>query len=460
MVATILQIADVALRTTSALIEYTRNTKNASADRRLLAEEAQSLSAVLERLRARAETSNIEDKWLEQRTDLVKQFARAYDDLATTLKINFNTKQPEQESRVKTIQAIARWSFTKSEIYSVLERITRLQLYSNTLLLDEQYSLVERIESRQGIAQEKKQRSMILGWLTPLQVTTAHESISKRPEQGSGRWFLTSSIFRSWQSGAYKLLWCPGIRKSLLDIVAFHQQSNSNVQPVRERLLWRIFHRLLWWPLKFADNCRSIVVEHIRHQRTKKEVLNKEVGVAMMYLKYTDHQQTLENILGSFLVQLAQDHEPLPLFLRDLYERHRAYGTSPTLSDLSIALSDISNLYQRIYVILDALDECTDDVRWELMEKLREIEPEVHLLVTSRDLDSIEEELHEFQRLEIKANKADMELFIDHHIQKNKNLRRIVQKSPTMSDDIKVAVVTTAEDMYSSLQLSKTPGHF
>lgn len=189
-------------------------------------------------------------------------------------------------------------------------------------------------------------------------------------------------------------------------------------------------------------------------------MLSKEVGVAMMYLNYTDHQQTLENILGSFLAQLAEDHEPLLPFLRDLYERHRAYRTSPTLSDLSKALSDISNLYKRIYVVLDALDECTDDVRWELIEILREIEPRVHLLVTSRDLNSIEEELQDFERQEIKANKADLELFIDHHIQKNKNLRKIVQKSPTISEDIKVAVVTTAEDMYSSLQLTKTPGSF
>lgn len=127
------------------------------------------------------------------------------------------------------MQTIVGWSFTKSEIYSMLERITRLQLYANTLLLDEQYSHVERIDTRQEIAQEKRQRSIILGSLTPLQVTTAHENISKRPEQGSGRWFLTSSKFRSWQSGAYKLLWCPGIRKSLLDISDFHQHSNSNV---------------------------------------------------------------------------------------------------------------------------------------------------------------------------------------------------------------------------------------
>jgi len=167
----------------------------------------------------------------------------------------------------------------------------------------------------------------------------------------------------------------------------------------------------------------------------------------MMYLKYNDNQQTFENILGSFVAQLAQDYAPLPSTVRDLWDRHRAFGTSPTTDDLSTALYEISRLYERVYIVVDALDECSDEIRWAMMEKLQEIEPQVQLLVTSRFLESIDDELQGFERLEIKANKADLELFVDQHIRKNKNLQRIVQKSPIMSDDIKNAVVATAKDM-------------
>jgi len=96
----------------------------------------------------------------------------------------------------------------------VLERITRLQLYANTPLLDDQHSLVERIKDRQQDAQLKELRSDILGWLTPLQMSKIHETISRRPELGSGRWFLTSSQFKGWLAGKVSLLWCPGIRMS------------------------------------------------------------------------------------------------------------------------------------------------------------------------------------------------------------------------------------------------------
>lgn len=164
-----------------------------------------------------------------------------------------------------------------------------------------------------------------------------------------------------------------------------------------------------------------------------------------MYLKYNDNQQTFQNILGSFVAQLAQDYAPLPSTLRNMWERNRAFGTSPTTDDLSTALSEISRLFERVYIVVDALDECSDEIRWALVEKLQEIE--VQLLMTSRFLESIDYELQGFERLEIKANKADLELFVDQHLRKNKNLQRIVQKSPTMSDDIKNAVVATAEDM-------------
>lgn len=69
-------------------------------------------------------------------------------------------------------------------------------------------------------------------------------------------------------------------------------------------------------------------------------------------------------------------------------------------------------------------------------------------MVTSRLLESIQEELEDFEQLEIKAHKSDIELFVDRQIRKNKNLRRIVQKKPTLREDIKEEVVKTAENVY------------
>jgi hypothetical protein len=129
---------ELALRTTTALASYAQDVQQSSTDRKLLAEESRSLSGILERLRERAQSTSLDGKWLENQMELVRQFQRAYDDLAASLKVDASTGQLKQESRFKAIRTAARWSFTKSEVYSLLERINRLQQYANTLLLSGQ----------------------------------------------------------------------------------------------------------------------------------------------------------------------------------------------------------------------------------------------------------------------------------------------------------------------------------
>lgn len=137
-VATVVSLLDVSLRTTSALIGFAQDAQNASTDRTLLAEECLSLSRLLERLRDRAQNAQIDNHWIEERKDLLRQFQRAYDDLAKLLKVDITTGKLKQESRFKAIRTSTKWSFTKSDVYLLLERVTRLQQHANTLLLDDQ----------------------------------------------------------------------------------------------------------------------------------------------------------------------------------------------------------------------------------------------------------------------------------------------------------------------------------
>lgn len=136
-------VIDVALRTTSALVKYARDTKNASSDRKMLAEETLFLSKLLQRLRDRAQTARHDETWLADHKDIVRQFEAAYDDLAMTLKFDTVTRKIKEESRLRAARSMAKWSFSKSEVYSLLERITRLQQYVNVLLADDQQSVFQ-----------------------------------------------------------------------------------------------------------------------------------------------------------------------------------------------------------------------------------------------------------------------------------------------------------------------------
>ena len=189
------------------------------------------------------------------------------------------------------------------------------------------------------------------------------------------------------------------------------------------------------------------MVEYLRRQRLK-HTARGHTGIATIYLKYNDPEQTLNNILADLLKQLVQEQETLPDILRELYQSYSDSNNPPSLDDISAALLSSLDMYSEVFFIIDALDECGDEIRWAMIEKLRELEPKVRLLITSRFQGNIDEELENFKRLEIKANKADIELFIDSQIQKNVNLRRVVEKSPSLRGDIKEGVVRTAKDMY------------
>lgn len=192
---------------------------------------------------------------------------------------------------------------------------------------------------------------------------------------------------------------------------------------------------------------RSIIINHLRRQQTE-DLSHETFGVAVIYLKYNDPDQTLNNILGSLLKQLIEEHETASDPLQALYERHSDYKTSLSTEGISKALKMTVKPYSKIYFVVDGLDECSEDIRWALVEQLQEFEDKVHILITSRFLDSIQEDLEGFGQLGITAHSADVELFIDRQIRKNRNLRKAVQKNPALRDDIKEGVLDTADNMY------------
>src|SRR5436190_20415353 len=98
--------------------------------------------------------------------------------------------------------------------------------------------------------------------------------------------------------------------------------------------------------LHILTRSRSIVVDHLRRRRA--ECKSSNIGIASIYLKYNDPEQTLDNILASVLKQLAQDHESVPKPLQELYERHNDYGTLSSLNELSEALLSLIEMFAEV----------------------------------------------------------------------------------------------------------------
>ncbi|EON66215.1 hypothetical protein W97_05608 [Coniosporium apollinis CBS 100218] len=411
-VSSILSLLDISLRTTSALAKYAQATRHAASERGLLAKEALLLSSLLERLKDRTESANPNQKWLDDRADILNQFQSAYADLGKALKLSASSPKLVQESRFKAAITTAKWSFSKAEVFALLERLTRLQQYANTLLLEHQDTVLGRIDKRQQQVVDEKYKQSILSWLSPLQMNRTLRTISERAAEGSGKWFLTSEAYERWGAGTERLLWgwgIPGAGKTVL---------------------------------------AALVVEQLRRRRVEISGNRNKFGVAVVFLRYHDPEHTLHNILASLIKQLVQERDSVPDQLRELFDNHCGQETTASLEDILDALSALVETYNMVHIVVDGLDECNDEVRWMLVEKLQGLPPNVCLMLTSRFLETIDEELADFERMEIKAHKDDIELYIDAQIRKNRNLRRMVQRSPALRQDIKDVVTKTAQDMF------------
>lgn len=127
----------VAIQTTSAIIQYANDTRNAKTHIKLLANEAASLQAILRVIEDKLKVSAADPQWILARTHVVRQFQTAYDDLAQMLQLDASGV-PRRQSGARMVIETATWPFKKSEVYALLERITRIQQYANTFLLTDQ----------------------------------------------------------------------------------------------------------------------------------------------------------------------------------------------------------------------------------------------------------------------------------------------------------------------------------
>jgi ankyrin repeat protein len=118
------------------------------------------------------------------------------------------------------------------------------------------------------------------------------------------------------------------------------------------------------------------------------------VPVICLFLDHKDSKnQTKENLFGSLLKQLLQLQESrslgLPPGLRTLYRKAKAINAKPRLKDICDLLQAQLTAYDRVFIIVDALDECPIQVRPALQKQLRQLGTErVSLMFTSRFADN------------------------------------------------------------------------
>jgi hypothetical protein len=235
--------------------------------------------------------------------------------------------------------------------------------------------------------QDRQRHFQVMDWISSANFPAQQSDLIYRRQEGTGLWFLDSPEFAEWVCGASRTLFCPGIPGAGKTIMA------------------------------------AVTVDYLQET-----VQAQDVGVAYIYCNYKARaDQTALNLLTAILKQLVQDRPSIAKPLSSLYDYHVVRQTRPSLDETMSALQSIFGNYSRVYVVIDALDECALGDRDELLDRLHSLQSktDLRLMATSRDISDVVERFNGMPRLEVRADDADIKRYI---IGQTKRLPRCIRR--------------------------------
>jgi hypothetical protein len=183
---------------------------------------------------------------------------------------------------------------------------------------------------------------------------------------------------------------------------------------------------------------------------------NPSFGYGYFFFDGRDSQKGLQlydNFIRSLISQFSDQCNGIPAALVGIYGNGH---TQPSTVSLRYALLSVLQGFQKAYIIIDSLDECTERVLLLSWIKII-IESKlanVHLLVTSRQERDIEDHLRLLSPtrvcLEKEFDNRDIEEYLDRVLQTDSDFKQWGEKT---QGDIRAALMKGGQGMYASFFL-------
>ncbi|KAI1135672.1 hypothetical protein F5Y05DRAFT_167876 [Hypoxylon sp. FL0543] len=368
-----------------------------------VSEEVRSLSIVLQDVDVALSENDLSSSQRENLENIASGCKSVLDDLQTAL-----YKYCELGTKTKDLSKTAKRTWKRLTWEPNDIRDLRYRITSNTALLS---SFIQQCTSSNVVKLVKKQDDRehreILDWLTPLDYATQQADFISRRQPGTGKWLLNSPEYWAWMRTGKQTLFCPGIPGAGKTILS----------------------------------CTIIDDLSIRYRD------DPNVGIAYLYFNFRRQtEQKVIDLESSLLKQLAQSQPSLPGAVKDLYNRHKQRRSRPSEDELLEALRSITTLYSRVFIIVDALDECETSQREKLLSGLFDLQEEqgVNILATSRFIPEIVGRFTSCKSLEIRASEEDVRIYLEGHM---KQLPSFVHGDADIRHQIITTISETADGM-------------
>ncbi|KAK8067080.1 ankyrin repeat protein [Apiospora hydei] len=248
----------------------------------------------------------------------------------------------------------------------------------------------------------------ILDWLTRIDYAANQSDFFGRCQAATGQWLLESTEYQQWIKTPKQSLFCPGIPGSGKTILT------------------------------------SIVVDDLFHRFPA----NGSTEICYIYCNF-HRPQKLGHLLSSLLKQLSKGHTTFPQSVIDIYEQRGKGQSRPSIEDIRKTLHIVAAVYSRVFIVVDALDECqvSNGCRSRFISELLELRTQigVNLLTTSRFVPEIAERFGDSMKKEIRATAED----IERHIEGNKiMLPSFMSTNPSLLRETKMSILKAADGMF------------
>lgn len=278
-----------------------------------------------------------------------------------------------------------------------------------SIVLEEMSSTSRKADRIIEYPHTQEQRD-ILDWLTTVDYGLQQSDYLARRQPGTGHWLVESEEFQVWLATSGQTLFCPGI------------------PGVGKTIL------------------TSIVIDKLESRLRN----GPKAGLAYIYCNFQrQEEQSLEHLLASVVKQLAERQSSVLPTVKAVYDRHALSRTKPSLEEITGLLQTVATAYSRVFVVVDALDECQTSgrCRARLISKLFDLQKrhKSNIFATSRFIPGVVGHFKNCVSLEIRASANDVARYLENHVQE---LPTLVQKDRQLQEEITAGIIEAVDGMY------------
>ena len=310
-----------------------------------------------------------------------------------------NLSRDDIKAAFKTAGRRAAYPFRQSTLHKLGEDIDEIN--SNLTLALEILGIADNSKIQNDLADVKITMDLVKSqqissdlesWLKAPDATIDHNNACSKTHQGTGIWLIKDPRFKHWLADANSFMWLNGFAGSGKSVL-----------------------------------CSTAIQSVVRHRGT-----DRSIGVAFFYFKFNDDsKQNDSSMLRALLLQLSHQLQDGHRDLLQLQQGYRS-GTPPPQA-LIAYLRRLIERFQKVYIMLDALDESPrEGSRGEVLDALKTMRKwnlqGLHLFATSRNERDIDESFgnlcDEHVTMRNEGIDVDIANFVSGSLDRNRSLQK------------------------------------